>query len=392
MLALKQVLTDHGISQAALAREVGLDSSTINVLLNHEKWPVNPPRAALQAAIEAALTAKGVAVTSAMFEPAVSVDAEPADCSTGQSIAQHQEIDMLLRKQTLSPQARKHFGLFRDPFSDDVQKADDVFTSPDIRYVREYLWSTAKLGGFLAIVGESGAGKTTLLDDLKDRIFRESASIVVIEPSVRRMEDNDKKGKTLKSGDIEEAIIYSLDSSASPKRSAEARARQVKEMLEHSTRDGNAHVLIIEEAHALPLPTLKHLKRFREIKIGHRILLNILLIGQTELKIKLSSHSPEVREVVQRCEVVELPPLDARLEEYLRFKFERVGKPAAEIFEADAMDGIRARLVFAKSSKDRRETASLLYPLMVNNLVTAALNLAATLGLPKINADLVREV
>nr|WP_305891433.1 AAA family ATPase [Methylomonas sp. SURF-1] len=265
--------------------------------------------------------------------------------------------------------------------------------TPDARAVREHLWAIARHGsGFLAIVGESGAGKTTLVDELKDRIWREGAPVILIEPSVRRMEDNDKKGRTLKSGDIEEAIIYSLDSTASPKRSAEARARQVSSMLEHSARSKNSHVILIEEAHSLPTPTLKHLKRFLEIKAGFSRLLGVILIGQTELKTKLSGQSLEVREVVQRCELVELPPLDAHLEGYLRFKFDRVGADPAAIFEPDAMDAIRARLIFSKRDSKARETISLMYPLMVNNLVTAALNQAAALGFDKLSADLIREV
>ena len=70
---------------------------------------------------------------------------------------------MLLRKQTLTPAARKHFGLFRDPFADDLQTHEDVFLTDDVRYVRETLWHTARHGGFVAITGESGAGKSTLL-------------------------------------------------------------------------------------------------------------------------------------------------------------------------------------------------------------------------------------
>lgn len=44
-----------------------------------------------------------------------------------------------------------------------------------------------------------------------------------------------------------------------------------------------------------------------------------MLIGQPELADKLSERNMEVREVVQRCEVVELLPLDNSLEEFLTF-------------------------------------------------------------------------
>jgi len=67
---------------------------------------------------------------------------------------------MLLRKQTLSPKAKAHFKLFQDPFENDVQAAEDVYSSPDIRFVREYLWQTANKADLLRDC-ESGAGKST---------------------------------------------------------------------------------------------------------------------------------------------------------------------------------------------------------------------------------------
>ena len=75
----------------------------------------------------------------------------------------------------------------------------------------------------------------------------------------------------------------------------------------------------------------------------------------------------------------------------MRFKFGRVNKPIDDIFEPSAFEGLRSRLIFAKSYKSGRETVSLLYPLMVNNLITAALNQAAALGFDKISAELIKE-
>lgn len=96
----------------------------------------------------------------------------------------------------LFPATKKAFGLFRDPFADEaMQGSDDVFTTPDIRYVREALYQTARHGGFMAVIGESGAGKSTLRRDLTERINRENAPVIVIEPYIIAMEDNDVKGK-----------------------------------------------------------------------------------------------------------------------------------------------------------------------------------------------------
>ncbi|MDR1889634.1 MAG: AAA family ATPase [Zoogloeaceae bacterium] len=306
-----------------------------------------------------------------------------------------EEDIMLLRSQTLFPDTRKHFGLFRDPFAGEIQSHEDVFITPDIRYVREAMFQTARHGGFIAVAGESGSGKSTLRRDLIDRIQRESQPILVIEPYVLGMEDNDQKGKTLKAGHIAEAIMAAIAPLERTKSSPEARFRQVHQALRDSRRAGMRHVLIIEEAHGLPIPTLKHLKRFYELEDGFQKLLSIILIGQSELKLKLAENNHAVREVVQRCELMTLPPLENRLAEFLKFKFERVGKAAAEVIDDSGIEAIRERLVLRPQKRaggGAADPVSLLYPLAVGNLLTAAMNLAAELGAPRVTADAVKGV
>ena len=157
---------------------------------------------------------------------------------------------------------------------------------------------------------------------------------------------------------------------------------------------GRRHVLIIEEAHALAVPTLKHLKRFYELQDGFKKLLSIILIGQTELEHKLSEHNPEVREVVQRCEMVKLPPLDNHVEGYLRHKLGRAGLEFDGVFAPDAAEAIRATLrqsitETVRGQRQAREQ-SLCYPLAINNLVTRAMNEAVKIGAPKVNAALIQ--
>lgn len=297
---------------------------------------------------------------------------------------------MLLAKQALFPATKKHFSLFNNPFTDEVRSAEEVFSSPDVRYVREALFQTARFGGFMAVVGESGAGKSTLRRDLIERINHDGLPVIVIEPYIIAMEDNDLKGKTLKAAHIAESIINTLAPLESVKRSPEARFRQLHRVLKESARAGNQHILIIEEAHSLPVPTLKHLKRFFELEDGFKKLLSIVLIGQPELKQKLSERNFEVREVVQRCEIVELAPLDNCLEEYVAWRLKAVGRKTADIFDRDALDALRNRLVMTNSRAKTQH--SLLYPLAVGNLITGAMNLAAELGAPLVTADVIKGV
>ncbi|HEB4989045.1 TPA: hypothetical protein R0E75_004196, partial [Klebsiella michiganensis] len=93
---------------------------------------------------------------------------------------------------------------------------------------------------------------------------------------------------------------------------------------------------------------------------------------------------------VQRCEVVELLPLDTELERFLEFKFKRAGKTVSDVLDNSAVDAIRARL--SNNIGGRRGVVSLLYPLAISNLIIAAMNMAAQLGVPVVNADVIKGV
>lgn len=303
-----------------------------------------------------------------------------------------EDIPMLLQKHTLSQAAREHFNLPRDPFTDDVQTGADVFQTPNVRYVRTVLLDAALHHGFVAITGESGAGKSTLAEDLEQRIIDERRDVLVIRPYVLQMELSDTKGKTLKSGEIARAIIRTLDETATCKSSPDALMRQLHTMLQQSARSGRRHLLLIEEAHCLPIATLKHLKRFIELKDGMRKLLGVALIGQTELRSRLHNAGPEVREVTQRCELVELAPLDAEVGNYLAHKFARFGLRPEQVFAPDAFDAIRARLIHMPRGGKATDAQSICYPLIVNNLVVRAMNAAADAGYPVVDGSVIAGV
>lgn len=416
---LKALLDSLGISQGYIAHETGLGKASVHRIVNAGHYP-SRGAAMLQQALRTMLKAKGASkkqIDSAIAVPKNKTPGTPhakgpstaADPSKSAPVIPSQphkplskqltvkEALMLLRKQTLTQATRQHFKLFKDPFQDDVQEAKDVFLTQDVRYVREAMWQNVRHGGILAVVGESGSGKSTLRRDLADRFVREQASVVLIEPYVLAMEESDAKGKTLKSASIAESIITAISPLATPKRSAEARFKQLHQLLKDSHRAGNRHVIIIEEAHCLPIATLKHLKRFFELEDGFKKLLSIILIGQPELRQKLSEKDPVVREVVQRCDVVELPPLDNHLEAYLAFKLQRVGADMAAVFDKGGVDALRSKLSFSSEFGGKSRAfgksaqASLLYPLAVANLVSAAMNMAVSIGAPLVTADLVME-
>lgn len=386
-IALKALLAQHGIKQAEWMQAViqsngkALTKSAGNQLLNHGIYPKATQAGEIQRQTDEFLTRKGL--TYDLHRIFDATDKTTGDTDQSSARRSDNDDDQLPEVTMLSQAAKKHFGLFRDPFTDDVQNPDDVFLSREQRYIRDSMYYAAKHGGFLAIVGESGAGKTTLRRDLLDRINREGNQIIVCQPRII------DKGK-LTAGSICDAIIADV-STERPKQSLEAKARQIEKLLSGSSRAGSSHVLIIEEAHDLTIQTLKYLKRFWEMEDGFKKLLAIILVGQPELKSKLDERiNWEAREVIRRCEVAELLPLDGNVEAYLSLKFKRVGKDLAEIMTGDAVTALQKRLTIR--GRGQQTTTSMLYPLVVNNAITKAMNEAADCGAPLITADVIAEV
>ena len=382
-MTLKELLAKHKISQRTLADGIGLSPASINSLANTGAYPKSLDRTKIDADIVKFLQNKGIDTDKLIIAP-------KPKTQTQQPQTNPKEDLMLLRKQTLTMSAKKHFGLFESPFTSDIRSGNELFLSNDVHYVRETLLHTAKHGGFVAVTGESGAGKTTLKRDLIDRIAKENQPIIVIEPYVLATEDNDIKGKTLKSAHIAESILHALAPLENAKRSPEARFRQIHQLLKESHKAGNKHLLMIEEAHSLPLPTLKHLKRFFELEDGYDKLLSIILIGQNELALKLSEQNPAIREVVQRCEIVTLEPIAPN--ELASYLSHRLGKqkPLNQLIDESGILEMTNKLV--RTDNKGKVVQSLLYPLAVGNLITGAMNLCAELGVPVINADVINNL
>ena len=389
------------LSQRDLARETGQSLAAINAIVSKGEWPKRRT-AAVRASVVDALRNAGATTTelrqvslaaaapeNEMAPSALTPEAASTPAEVNQNPTEKEE-PMLLQNTPITPQALKHYNLPRSPFVDDVQSRDDVYQSPAVRYARAALLDAASNHGFVALVGESGAGKTTLVEELEQRLIDEGKDIVVIKPYVLAMEATDTKGKTLRSTHIAEAIAYALDPQLKIKSSPQTRFAQLHQLLKDSRRTGRRHLLVIEEAHCLPLATLKHLKRFLELKDGMARVIGVALIAQPELRNVLHSQNPEVREVMQRCEVIELPALDNDLEGYIAHKFARFDLAPADVFEPDAFNALRARLIRTpRGAKAGEGAVSTCYPLAVHNLVARAMNAAAAAGYPKVDAAVV---
>jgi type II secretory pathway predicted ATPase ExeA len=314
-IVLGSVMRKHGMSMVDLSKAVKqtngrtISRTALSFLLNYDLWPAGTPRDSLRAQIEAQLRARGVrdAEISLIWrrdEQALYVTnqrhARPKGFKQHEAAPTDLEDFNLPEKEMLTRDTKKHFQLLREPFSnggEEIRGPEDVYLSADQRYIREAMYTTAKSGGFIAVIGESGAGKSTLRKDLIARVQKEGLQILFIQPKVI-----DKKKLTARS--VCEAILDDLAPGRSMPNSLERMARRVEQLLTESYKTGNRHVLLIEEAQDLEPRALKHLKRFYEIEAGYAKLLSVILVGQPELGNLLDERQHfDLREVIRRCEI-----------------------------------------------------------------------------------------
>ncbi len=351
--ALKQVLFDRGLSQTDAAREAGVSNATINLLINKGQVPKSPE---IQKRLSALF---GMDVTA--VKPSSSLEEEVTP--------------------VLTLNALRHFKLFSDPFINDITDEKDVYKTAAFHDIENAMRWSARSAGILCIVGESGSGKT-VARDLVTTSFLEKDKVNVIYP---RSFEKDK----LNASAICQSIIEDLGD-GHMKRGMEARARQVEELLREQVQAGSTNVLFIEEAHDLHRSTLKFLKRFWEMKYGYKRLIGIILIGQPELKSRLKeSTNWDAREFIRRATTIELEPYSgADIRAYLTLKFKKQDRDIASIFAEDAFGAIEHRLVIDACGR----LVSNAYPLLINNIVRRALNEAASLCMPRVNADIINNL
>lgn len=406
-LELTSICAFLEVTLQQLADAAGISRSSMSRIATSNDWPSTHDAGAIKVAVLQLLADSGATpdMLACAFHAHVSNRAPWTHRARAISLARatphtptpdDDEDTMLLPKQTLTPEARRAFKLFANPFDGEVQTDAQMFRGDEVEYVREACWQCAQTASFVAVVGESGAGKTTILGDLEARIESQAQHCITFRPSVLGMEDNDTKGKTLKSTDILHSIIATLDPVATIPQTLQARTDKAAKMLQASAQAGNAHLLVIEEAHSLPDATLKHLKRLHEMRAGRRPLMGILLLAHPELKLRLDAglRGGHLREVAQRCEIVQLLPLDSELGSYLKHRARAAGREITEFIAPEGIEALRQKLTrttAAQGSKGGR-VISLCYPLAVNNLITRCLNEAAALGVPVINRDVVMAV
>lgn len=400
-MKLRDVLYANHISHAVLVKHIvkpdgqPLSRAALSTILSRDVWPVSTPREWIEKQIRDALRSRDIAAAddedlfSSLTDPLhgqVMPNPSPLYASTRKRDPNAPLIEFDAPEPAmLTPAAKKHFKLFRDPFRADPESSDDVFMGPDQAYAFEALFDAVKNHRLFALVGESGAGKTTLLDALKQRIRDEQMPVRIVQPMIP-----DKSSMTARG--VLEAIVRDLAPGALPRSSSEGLSRQAHDLMMAASEAGQQTMLLFEEAHDLSIPALKQLKRFHEFKSGWKRLLSIVLVGQPELSIKLGEHATgEAREVARRLETVTLMPLDSELEAFVTHRLARAGvRDVPALFAPDVWDAVRNRLTATVRRGQQADRVSMTYPLLVGNLLNRALNEACHLGAVRVDANIVK--
>jgi general secretion pathway protein A len=140
---------------------------------------------------------------------------------------------------------------------------------------------------------------------------------------------------------------------------------------------GRRTLLIFDEAQNLSIEVLEELRLLSNVNSEKDLILQILLVGQPELRAKLLR--PELMQFAQRISVdFHLRPLDARdTAAYIRHRLEVAGG-SPSLFAADAVDLIHAR------------TGGV--PRLLNQLCDFALVYAFADGRQNVDAELIEQL
>jgi type II secretory pathway predicted ATPase ExeA len=255
-----------------------------------------------------------------------------------------EEIDLM----QLNRDVLALFGLRQNPFLNDVEADEDVYSHRGHQQVTQAIRDAVEQRGFIAVVGPSGAGKTTIWDGIESE-YGTRDDVSICKPQLK---SKDK----LNPEHLCRALIYGLagDDAKIP-REAEDRGRLLSAAL-RAVRSGTVDrkaVLYIDDAHFCNASVLRQLKTFFEEKIGRYRLLSIVLVGLPTLKTKLAEF-PEIGNRIRLCEVPAVP-----VKEYLEFKLRRVGSSLDKLFDASGLQAFLDRFAVPK-----RAAAG--YPLLIN--------------------------
>src|SRR5215831_3617609 len=182
--------------------------------------------------------------------------------------------------------------------------------------------------GFMILTGEVGTGKTTLLHTLLRKLDT-STPVAFVTNSLLPFD-----------GILEYALEdFGVRDGGS---TMAQRLAALNRFLIERHREGQKAVLILDEAQNLAPETLEQVRLLSNFETPTEKLLQILLVGQPELKLKLQL--PELRQLRQRIGMqASIRPLTHdEMREYIQSRLRKAGAPDLKLFSEAATERIEA--------------------------------------------------
>jgi len=220
----------------------------------------------------------------------------------------------------------KFYGFSGKPFNM-TPDSEFFFASPKHEEaLNRLLLAISERNGFAVITGEIGAGKTTICRTLLSRLDPTTKVALVLNTHLGK--------KELLTTILEDLGIEYRSTSKTHL------LRALNEyLIEQAANDTNV-VLIIDEAQNLAPSVLEEVRMLSNLETENEKLIQIILMGQPELRKKLAS--PKLEQFSQRIVFYyHLEPLDRKeAEDYIKHRLKIAGGEDWDVFSSDAIDEI----------------------------------------------------
>lgn len=180
--------------------------------------------------------------------------------------------------------------------------------------------------GFALLTGEVGTGKTTICRRLISQFDERFSTALVLNPNLTATQ-------LLRAIAVEFGI-------PEPPRDRFGCIQALNRFLLQANATGKTCVLIIDEAQVMSIELLETVRLLSNLETNSRKLLQIILVGQPELRKKL--FTPALRQLAQRITVrYHLAPISrAETAEYLKHRLKIAGADGTIHLTEDAIDEI----------------------------------------------------
>jgi MSHA biogenesis protein MshM len=216
-----------------------------------------------------------------------------------------------------------HFGLNEAPFR--ITPHTEFFFSGANRgaTLEALLYAITRDEGIVKVTGEVGSGKTMLCRVLVERLPKSVETIYLANPSLSRDEILHVIAADLQVESRGERVTIML--------------RALQERLVKLYSAGRRVVVLIDEAHAMPVETLEEIRLLSNLESNRHKLLQIVLFGQPELDQHLAL--PNMRQLKERItHSFKLEPLvRSDVESYVDFRMRAAGYRGPNVFAPPAM-------------------------------------------------------